>query len=244
MNKLIKRTPDGCIVRTADFDVWDEFIHNMVKNNVFCPGIERVIFNLKTTETRPVLDAAGKPVTDEKGRVKRQVVDVTPELATVVYFTDGTKCTVVNSDKDVVTTEEKEVTYFDFKPDGTETTVKTGRKVKVASEAAKEAGIVYAIVKRIFGKVGRVDKQGKLHEDEIDGNGFGRKLRDIVNSAEDAQYDVAFNDEMKKLAVKEHKDREAAAKERKAARTPSIEENIATLVRQNAELLAKLNPGA
>lgn len=244
MNKLIKRTPDGCIVHTSDFDRWEEFINGMVKNNVFCPGIRRVIFNLKTTETRPVLDADGKPVTDEKGRVKRQVVDVTPELATVVYFKDGTKCTVVNSDKDVVTTEAKEVTYFDFKPDGTETKVKTGRTVKVASEAAKEAGVVYAIVKRIFGEIGRVDKQGKLHENEIDGNGFGRKLRDIVETAEDTQYEAVFNDEMKKLAVKEHKDREAAAKAAKANRTPSIEENIATLVKQNAELLAKLNPGA
>lgn len=241
MNKLIKRTPEGCIVRTSDFELWEEFIHNMDKNNVFCPGIERVIFNLKTTETRPVLDGDGKPVTDEKGRVKRQVVEVAPELATVVYFTDGTKCTVVNSDKDIVTTETKEVTYFDYKPDGTETEVKTNRTVEVASEAAKEAGIVYAIVKRIFGKVGKVDKQGKMHEDEIDGNGFGRKLRDIVDAAEDTQYEVAFNDEMKKLAVKEHKAREAAAKERKANRAPTVEENIATLVKQNAELLAKLN---
>lgn len=241
MNKLIKRTPEGCIVRTSDFDLWEEFIRNIDKNNVFCPGIDRVIFNLKTTETRPVLDEAGKPVTDDKGRVKRQVVKVTPELATVVYFTDGTKCTVVNSDKDVVTTETKEVTYFDYKPDGSEVKIKTNRTVEVASEAAKEAGVVYAIVKRIFGKVGKVDKQGKMHEDEIDGNGFGRKLRDIVDAAEDTQYEVAFNDEMKKLAVKEHKAREAAAKERKANRTPTVEENIATLVKQNAELLAKLS---
>lgn len=240
METVIKRTADGFLIRTTDSDKWDSFIKSMVNNNTFCPGIKRVIFNLKTTETRPVLDTAGKPVTDEKGRVKRQVVDVTPELATVVYFMDGTKCTVVNSDKDVVTTEEKEVFYWDLKADGSETQVKTGRKVKVASEAAKEAGVVYAIVKRIFGNVGRVDKQGKLHEDEIDGNGFGRKLRDIVETAEDTQYEVAFNDEMKKLAVKEHKDREAAAKERKANRTPTVEENIATLVKQNAELLAKL----
>ena len=240
METVIKRTADGFLTRTSDSDKWDSFVKSMTLNNTFCPGIKRVIFNLKTTETRPVLDMAGKPVTDEKGRVKRQVVDVTPELATVVYFMDGTKCSVVNSDKDVVTTEEKEVFYWDVKPDGSDVKVKTGRMVKVASEAAKEAGVVYAIVKRIFGKIGRVDKQGKLHEDEIDGNGFGRKLRDVVESAEDTQYAVAFNDEMKKLSAKEHKEREAAAKERKANRTPTVEENIATLVKQNAELLAKL----
>lgn len=240
METVIKRTADGFLTRTNDSDKWDAFVKSMTLNNTFCPGIKRVIFNLKTTETRPVLDLACNPVTDEKGRVKRQVVEVTPELATVVYFMDGTKCSVVNSDKDVVTTEEKEVFYWDVKPDGSDVKVKTGRTVKVASEAAKEAGVVYAIVKRIFGKIGRTDKQGKLHEDEIDGNGFGRKLRDVVESAEDTQYAVAFNDEMKKLAAKEHKEREAAAKERKANRTPTVEENIATLVKQNAEILEKL----
>jgi len=240
METVIKRTADGFLTRTNDSDKWDSFVKSMTLNNTFCPGIKRVIFNLKTTETRPVLDMAGKPVSDEKGRVKRQVVDVTPELATVVYFMDGTKCTVVNSDKDIVTTEEKEVFYWDVKPDGSDVKVKTGRTVKVASEAAKEAGVVYAIVKRIFGKIGRTDKQGKLHEDEIDGNGFGRKLRDIIAASEDTQYEAAFNDEMKKLAAKEHKEREAAAKERKANRTPTVEENIATLVKQNAEILEKL----
>ena len=240
METVIKRTADGFLTRTHDSDEWNSFIKSMTLNNTFCPGIKRVIFNLKTTETRPVLDLAGKPVTDDKGRVKHEQYEVTPELATVIYFNDGTKCAVVNSDKDVVTPEEKEVTYFVTDASGKETEVKTGRKVRVASEAAKEAGVVYAIVKRIFGKIGRVDKQGKVHEDEIDGNGFGRKLHDIVDSAEDNQYEVAFNDEMQKLAVKEHKEREAAAKERRANRTPTLEENIATLVKQNAELLAQL----
>lgn len=240
MEKIINVDNSGFLVRTSDNCQWESFIKQISEKNVFLPAIKRVIFNLKTTETVPVLDADGKPVTDEEGRVKRTQVEVTPELATAVYFKDGTKCTVVNSDKDVVTTEEKEVFYYDIKPDGSEVKVKTGRKVKVASEAAKEAGIVYAVVKRLFGKIGRVDKQGKLHEDEIDGNGFGRKLRDICEGAFDTQYDEAFNDEMKKLAAKAHKEREAAAKERKANRTPTVEENIATLVKQNAELLAKL----
>lgn len=220
---------DGCAIRTHDEDVWYSLCRSVAKNNTFCPNIKRVIFNLKTTETRPVLDADGKPVTDEKGRVKRQIVEVTPELATAVYFADGTKCTVVNSDNDLVTTEEKEVTYVDCDKSGKKSTVKTGRKVKVATEAAKEAGVVYAIVKRIFGKIGRVDKQGKLHENEIDGNGFGRKLRDIIEHAEDTQYDTAYIDEMMKLHVKEHNEREAAAKARKAKRLTHLNENLATI---------------
>lgn len=239
METVIKRTADGFLVRTENTDEWDSFIKSMTLNNTFCPGIKKVIFNLKTTETRPVLGADGKPVTDEEGRVKRQVVDVTPELATVVYFMDGTKCTVVNSDKDLVTTEEKEVTYVDCDKSGKEFTVKTGRKVKVASEAAKEAGVVYAIVKRLFGKIDLDPKSRTCGQ--INGDGFGRKLRDICESAFDTQYEAAFNDEMKKLAAKEHKEREAAAKERRANRTPTVEENIATLVKQNAELLAKLS---
>lgn len=238
METVIKRTADGFLTRTSDSDKWDAFVQSMVRNNTFCPNIKRIIFNLKTTETRPVLDAAGKPITDEKGRVQRQVVEVTPELATAVYFVDGTKCTVVNSDKDLVTMEEKEVTYGDCDKSGKEFIVKTGRKVKVATEAAKEAGVVYAIVKRIFGKIDD-DPKSRTYG-QIKGDGFGRKLHDLVDGAFDTQYEAAFNDEMKKLAAKEHKEREAAAKERRANRTPTVEENIATLVKQNAELLAKL----
>jgi hypothetical protein len=143
------------------------------------PGISRVQFNLKTTDTRPVLDADGKPVTDEKGRVKRETFDVTPVLATIVYFTDGTKCTVVNSDADAV--EVVDVKLSD------------GTTVKAASETSKERAVVYAIVKRLLGKVGRTDKQGKFHSNEIDGNGFGRKLRDIVAGAYDEQVQAAKN---------------------------------------------------
>lgn len=238
METVIKMTADGCVIRTTDTYKWDSFVKSMVRNNTFCPNIKRIIFNLKTSETRPVLDAAGKPVTDEKGRVQRQSVEVTPELATAVYFVDGTKCTVVNSDKDLVTIEEKEVTYVDCDKSGKEFTVKTGRKVKVATEAAKEAGVVYAIVKRIFGKID-MDSKSRTYG-QIKSDGFGRKLHEFVDGAFDTQYEAAFNDEMKKLAAKEHKDREAAAKERKAKRAPTVEENIATLVKQNAELLAKL----
>lgn len=238
METVIKITADGCVTRTTDSDKWDSFVKSIARNNTFCPNIKRIIFNLKTSETRPVLDAAGKPVTDEKGRVQRQTVEVTPELATAVYFVDGTKCTVVNSDKDLVTMEEKEVTYGNCDKAGNKTIVKTGRKVKVATEAAKEAGVVYAIVKRIFGKIDN-DPKSRTYG-QIKGDGFGRKLHDLVDGAFDTQYEAAFNDEMKKLAVKEHKDREAAAKARKAKRAPTVEENIATLVKQNAELLAKL----
>jgi len=238
MNKIIYKNEAGFVARVEDSYKWNSFVKLMNEKNVYLPKIQRVIFNLKTTETRPVLDMAGKPVTDEKGRVKRQTVDVSPVLATMVYFEDGTKCTVVNSDKDTITTEEKEVTYLDCDKSGKEFTVKTGHKVLVASKAAKEAGVVYAIVKRIFGAVDQDPESRKFNH--VKGDGFGRKLRDIVATAEDSQYEAALKEEFNKRAAKEHKEREAAAKARRANRTPSVEENIATLVKQNAELIAKL----
>lgn len=239
MDKILEVDMYGAVRASRNHPAWEAFIKSMDRNNTFCPGIKRILFNLKTTEVRPVLDADGNPVKDEKGRVKRQTVEVTPSLATIVYFMDGTKCAVVNSDKDVVTLVDKEVTYFETKKDGTQVEVKTNRKVKVASDAAKEAGVVYALVKRLFGTIEN-DPEKKGYGVDVKGDGFGRKLRDICDSAFDTQYEAAFSDEMNKLSVKAHKEREAAAKERRAHRTPTIEENIAELVKQNAELLAKL----
>lgn len=237
MESIIK-SYDGVYCPACSKAKWQSFIKSLSSNNTYLPEIERIIFNLKTTETVPVLDLAGKSVTDEKGRVKRQTVPCDPVLATIVKFADGTKCSVVNSDKDAVTQEEKEVTYLDCDKSGKEFTVKTGRKVTVASETAKEAGVVYAIVKRLFGLVDQDPKSRKFNH--VKGDGFGHKLRVLVETAEDCQYEAALKDEFAKRAVKEHKEREAAAKERRANRAPTLEENIATLVKQNAELLAQL----
>lgn len=239
METIIKVTPDGNVSRTSDCRKWCSFVDSMAKSNTFCPNISRIIFNLKTSETRPVLDANGNPILDEKGRARRQTVSVAPVLSTTVYFEDGTKCTVVNSDKDPVMTEEKEVTYTSVDKSGKKHTIKTGHIAMVASEAAKEAGVVYAITKRLLGKVDR-DPKSRTYR-SIQGNGFGRKLRGLVADAFDTQYAAAYDEEMRKLAAKEHKDREAAAKARRANRKPTLEENIATLVKQNAELLAKLS---
>lgn len=153
------------------------------------PEIEYVQFSLKTTETKPMLDSDGKKILDEKGRVKRETIDIDPLLATVVYFDDGTKTTVINSKADSV--------------EIIETKLSDGSTVKVASEASKERAVVYAIVKRLLGKIGHTDKNGVYHSNEIDGNGFGRILRDIVQNGYDVQLESAKNqlakDEAKKL---------------------------------------------
>lgn len=214
-----------------------DFIRKMDASNAYVPPISRIIFNLKTTETIAQKDADGKPILDAKGRVKREVVACKPILATIVYFRDGTKVSVVNSDVDTVKTEQKEITYTDLAKDGKEVTVKSGKFATVATEAAKEAGVVYAIVKRIFGLI-------DLKTGNVSGNGFGRQLKEIVSMAYDTQYQKVWGDVFKDLCRKEHEERQEAAKKRRANRRPSLEDSVAALVKQNAELLAKLNPGA
>ena len=115
--------------------------------------------------------------------------------------------------------------------------------VDLPREKRVEIGLtyIYGIGRKsandILGKTGiNPDTRAKdLTEEDV------AKLRDIIETSEDTQYEVAFNDEMKKLSTLKHMEREAAAKERARNRAPTVEENIATLVKQNAELLAKLN---
>lgn len=237
MQKIITVNTYGEICRCSNEQAWREFITSMAKGNTFCPAVKSVVFNLKTADVVAKKDENGKPITDAKGRVEREQVPLeNPVLATTVMFMDGTKTTVVNSLADKVQTEQKEVRILAADPKtGKATMAKTGKFATVATDAAKEAGVVYAIVKRLFGKIGRVDKQGKIHEDEVVGDGFGRKLKDIVDMAYDTQYETAFRDAQKAQAHKEHTAREEAAKARKAARKPSFEENVATI----AEALAK-----
>lgn len=214
---------------------WREFLKSMDKNNTFCPAVSNVIFNLKTSQTVAKKDENGKPILDAKGRaVREQVALVNPVLATTVMFSDGTKTTVVNSLNDKVQTEQKEVILKTAKPDGSTVETKTGKFATVATDAAKEAGLVYAIVKRLVG-VQKTDEKTGRKTDVIVGNGFGRKLKDLTEMAYDTQFEAAWNDAFKAQRSKEHKEREAAAKARKANRKPSFEENIATI----AEALRK-----
>ena len=210
MNKVIDTDCDGRIVRTSNDCLWRAFTKSMVRNNSFCPAIDNVIFSLKTSETKAVRDADGKLVIDEtSGKPKRETVALeAPILATTVMFTDGTKVSVVNSGHDAVTLDPK--------------------NPKVASAASKEAGIVYAIVKRIFGK--------PLENGMIDGDGFGRKLRDIAKMAYDPVLAEAANAKAKEKRIADHKARIAKAK-KAAEKHPSL----AYTVKNLAETVEKLN---
>lgn len=141
----------------------------LVQNNCTMPNIDRVIFSLKTFESEAKRDENGKLVRNEKGKPIRVKTPCTPVLATTVYFIDGTKCIVKNSLKDKIEVEEK--------------TLEDGTKVTVASESAKECGVVYAIVKRL---VGIVDESNN-----VNGDGFGRILTEIVESGHDEALETA-----------------------------------------------------
>ena len=64
-----------------------------------------------------------------------------------------------------------------FFTDGTKTTVRCSSN----DTYDRQTAIAYALVKRLFGKIGRYDeKTKKLYENEIDGNGLGLKLEKIA----------------------------------------------------------------
>jgi hypothetical protein len=84
---------------------------------------------------------SGKQLSDKDMFEMSKPVDV---LATVVYFADETKISVVNSAADGVKFEDH--------------VLSDGSTVKTAARESKEMGLVYAIVKRLMTKY---DKNGK-----------------------------------------------------------------------------------
>lgn len=128
-----------------DEDLGDSVIKSLVRNNAFMPNIDRVVYNTKAD------------VETEEGEL--------PTLATVVYFKDGTKVTVKNSDKDTITLVDETIELSD----GSKTTVKT------ASRESREIGLIYALVKRMLCEF---DEDGK-----VEGTGFAGFLKKTVDKA-------------------------------------------------------------
>ena len=165
MNKILTTIPGnfaGCQnIDILDPSAWCYMVKSIEKNGTFVPGIKRVLFNIGNKKYM-VRDADGKTVKDENGKVKTETRKV---LTTVIFFDDGTKCTVTNSEHDGVQFEKNE--------DG----------IEVASRCSKECGVVYCILKRCLADI---DANGNAL-----GNGFGRKLNDIVDAAYDSQVENA-----------------------------------------------------
>ena len=165
MNKILTTIPGnfcGCQnIDILDPSAWCYMVKSIEKNGTFVPGIKRVLFNIGNKKYI-VRDADGKTVKDESGKVKTETRKV---LTTVIFFMDDTKCTVTNSEHDGV--------QFEKNKDG----------IEVASRCSKESGLVYCILKRCLADI---DANGNAL-----GNGFGRKLNDIVDAAYDSQVENA-----------------------------------------------------
>ena len=121
-----------------------------------------------------------------------------------------------------------------FFTDGTKTTVKRSG----ADKYNRQTAIVYALAKRIFGKIGRYDsKTKKFYENEIDGNGLGTKLEKIAAAGFDQDEEKRTLKARKAKAQEEHaarqkRESEAAWKKRVAKRAEEIklEREAAALV--------------
>ena len=124
--------------------------------------------------------------------------------------------------------------------DGTKTTVTCSAN----DTYDKQTAIVYALVKRMYGKVGMYDKNGKWRPNEIDGNGIGLKIEKIANSGYDQEAEKKRVKKAKETAKADHLARqksesEAAWKRKVAKRAEEIKlEREASVL---ADSLAKSN---
>ena len=89
---------------------------------------EKTIYKLGE-DNQPIIGEDGKKVVDHK----------MPALATVVYFGDGSKVSVVNSDRDSVVDADGNIT-----------------------QAAKENGFLHAVAKRLFASKYELDEYGRV----------------------------------------------------------------------------------
>ena len=92
--------------------------------------------------------------------------------------------------------------------DGTYAIVKCSGEDKYDRKTA----IVYAMVKRMLGKLGKTDKNGKFHANEVDGAGFGVKLQNVVDSGFDQELEERTAAEKKRAAHAAHEARQEAEK--------------------------------
>jgi hypothetical protein len=219
MNTVISPVQWGDETRfNFDEELGDTVVQSLIRNNTFMPNVERVVYNTKTTDTVAKKDADGNPVKGPDGKVVRETVQLeSPVLTTIVYFRDGTKVTVKNSDKDAITLVDEKVKLSD----GTETTVRT------ASQESREVGLVYAIVKRA---VCGYDRGGNVQN-----SGFAKFLHGVVKNALRQDVDSAVKGAERKISKAKPKPAEGQKKAKKA-RTPSFKELLVKL----SDLLSRM----
>jgi uncharacterized FlaG/YvyC family protein len=206
--------------------VCSEALKELAQNNTVFPDIKRIIYNIGK-KSYPKFDEDGKrirkigpdgkPIKQSKDPTKQlrdeemfEMAEPVDVLATVVYFADDTKISVVNSVADGLRFEDH--------------TLSNGSTVKVASRESKEMGLVYAIVKRL---VTKYDKDGKPLD-----SATGRILNDHIKGSYDCVIEQA---ELKIARAKSKAEHEAKLNTAKPKKRYSIAE---TLTRIN-EMLDK-----
>lgn len=211
----VKVSPDGSMIRVifndgTTFRDLDAALRNC--NGVCFPGVKRVQFNLKTTDYKRDTNAEPRTIVVKGQKIvvypyvkdadgKKIQIDIDPVLATIVYFTDGTKVVVTNSETD-------KVDLVDVK-------LADGTVVKTASNQAKERALIYALVKRLYGTP---DDLGN-----IENVGLARRLTELVQNG----YDTRLEDAKNRIAEAARK---AAAKAQKPAKKRySLSETLARI---------------
>lgn len=231
MNTVITPVVDEDTLVGYDMDeeLGDYVVQSLIRNNTFVPNINNVIFNTKIDEDVVKKDENGNPVKDANGRVIKEKKPLeNPVLVTVVYFVDGTKVTVRNSEKDGIKLEEKTIKLSD----GSEKVVTT------ASAESKEIGLVYAIVKRV---ICNYDAQGT-----VENAGFARLLNKIVDKARVQDVENAkllaerkISNLRKKEAKKEADESKPSVKKEKASLRGAVNE-LMSVVKGLGEVVSKL----
>lgn len=188
---------------------FENVISELEHNGTYFPSISQVIYNLgkkafpkldaKGKRIRK-LDADGKPIKQPKNSTVKlreedmfEMTEPQDILATVVYFNDGTKVSVTNSQLDGLTFKEH--------------TLSNGKVIKLATNESKEMGLVYAIVKRL---VATFTDDGKVYEAPL-----GRIVKDIIENAFDSQLEAAEVEIAKAKAKAEHTAKLNTAKPKK-----------------------------
>lgn len=182
----------------------EDAIKNIAYNNTFMPDITRVIFSLKTEEKVPVLDKAGRPIQEPviDPNTKKQCCDRAgnpifrnktqlkkldnPQLATVVYFDDGSKVTVQNSEHDKVNVKTVYLGKDGKILKDVSDKSKIAKEVLVADDCSKEAGLCYAIVRRLCGRPD--PKTG-----DVSSAGLSKLLTNLVSDSYDQVLEISKN---------------------------------------------------
>ena len=202
--------------------IMDNVGRALKKNNCYMPSVSRVIYNIgkksypkldKDGKRIRKLDSDGNPIKQSKDP-KKQLRDVelfemnepVDVLATVVFFDDNTKISVVNSEHDGVKFKDH--------------VLSNGNTIKVATECSKEIGLVYAIIKRM------IAVPDPAHPDKMKAEGLGCLLRSTIADSYDSVVEKA---ELKIARAKSKAEHEAKLNTAKPKKRYSIKETLARI---------------